>query len=185
MVCREEELLKPRAPTSTVRARAAGLRLDLCLVALCALVMLGIAAASVDLSRLHINLLSSRFNDQAGYVTMARSLAETGRLRPHLLYTAALWLRPDIAQHHLYLPGHYVALALSFLVFGPTRAFAALAPNLVGYVVTALCAYLIARRLSAICFRRPSRSIRSLCRLYANSRRSSRPNAARSVRQRS
>ena len=40
-----------------------------------------VAAPVVDPSRLHISMLRTGFNDQSGYVTTARSLAETGRLR--------------------------------------------------------------------------------------------------------
>lgn len=103
--------------------------------------------ARLDLSRLHTNALHTRWNDQVGYVTMARSLAETGRLRPHVLYTAALWMQPRIDRHHLYLPGHYAALALGYRLFGYS-AFTSLLPNLLGYVLCAAATFLLAWRLS-------------------------------------
>jgi len=92
-----------------------------------------------DPSRLHV---WGRFVDQAGYVTTARHLAETGELRSGLVYPSFL----DDPRWRPYLPGHYVALALSYSVLGYS-AFASLLPNLIAFVVVAVGTFLIARRV--------------------------------------
>lgn len=118
---------------------------DLSVVALLAALMLLVAAPVVDPSRLHISMLRTGFNDQSGYVTTARSLAETGRLRPHGILTSALWRQPSIEDHHLYQPGHFASIAAAYrlLGYGPWQSFAF---NLMGFVVSAMGVFYMARR---------------------------------------
>ena len=78
---------------------------------------------------------------------LARSLADTGHLRPHILYTSALWLQPTIDHHRLYLPGYHPVLAATFRLLGYS-AFTALLPSLLGYPIGALATFLLALRLS-------------------------------------
>ena len=81
--------------------------------------------------RLH---LGGRYVDQAGYVTTAQVWLDTGVLESGLTYPA--YLREP--GWRLYMPGHYVALALSFELFGH-GVWASLAPNLIAFALA--CAF--------------------------------------------
>jgi 4-amino-4-deoxy-L-arabinose transferase-like glycosyltransferase len=81
-------------------------------------------------------------NDQVGYITTARWLADTGELRSHLIYSAYAG-DPD---WRVYMPGHYYALASVFWLFGYTPLLARI-PCLASYVLCAVGIFLIGRRL--------------------------------------
>lgn len=120
----------------------------LLLIGLSAVGLLAMALRSTGVQRLHVSFLGGIFNDQVAYLTTARSLAETGHILPHILYTSALWLQPSIRDHHLYMPGYFVVLAAAVRLFG-YRVAAALLPSLLGYLLTGLSIGLITRRLVA------------------------------------
>ena len=88
--------------------RAGGL-----VVAAVAVLVRGVSTLAYRPGGIH---LARYLNDQLGYVTTARWLADTGELRSHLIYPAHL----EDPRWRLYLPGHYVALAASFREAGTT-----------------------------------------------------------------
>ncbi len=81
-------------------------------------------------------------NDQAGYVTTARWLVDTGEFRSHIIYPAYV----ETPNWRLYMPGYYWCLAAAFEVlgYGPLQARL---PGMLGFVVTAACVFLIGRKL--------------------------------------
>ena len=107
------------------------------------LVLLGavsILAAHAPVCRpdlIHIDKL----NDQIGYITTARWLADTGELRSQLVYPASFGDR-----WRIYMPGHYWALATSYLVLGDLP-LTWLLPRLLGFAVATLCVFLTGCRL--------------------------------------
>jgi hypothetical protein len=107
------------------------------------LVLLGVVsilAAHAPVCRpdlIHIDKL----NDQIGYITTARWLADTGELRSQLVYPASFGDR-----WRIYMPGHYWALATSYLVLGDLP-LTWLLPSLLGFAVATLCVFLTGCRL--------------------------------------
>ncbi len=105
------------------------------------LLALGLLAAHAPRQRLQeMDIVT--LNDQVGYITTARWLAETGELRGHLVCPA--FIRSE--DWRLYMPGNYTVLAASFWLFG-YGPFQARLPNLLAYVVGALLVYGLGRRL--------------------------------------
>ena len=80
-------------------------------------------------------------NDQVGYLTTARWLAETGELRSHLIYPA--FVREP--RWRLYMPGQYYVLAAGYLLFGD-GPIAWRLPAMIGFVLASVGLYLIGRR---------------------------------------
>jgi hypothetical protein len=80
-------------------------------------------------------------NDQVGYITTARWLAETGELRSHVIYPAHL----DDPRWRLYMPGIYYVLAAGHLIFGPGPV-AWRIPAMLSFVLAAVVVFLIGRR---------------------------------------
>ena len=99
-------------------------------------------SAAFDPSRLHVFGLESRLNDQAAYVTTARILADTGELRNGLVYPPFV----DNPRSRIYMPGHYVTLALSYRLFG-WSVFSSLLPSLAAFVVATVGVFWIGSRL--------------------------------------
>ena len=95
----------------------------------------------IDLSRIHTGLPS--FNDQVGYISTARTLLKTGTLSSSIVYPSILL--QTATKNYFYMPGHYLALAASYWLFG-YGVWQSLLPNLVAYVLAAIGVYLIARR---------------------------------------
>ena len=81
-------------------------------------------------------------NDQVGYVTTARWLAQTGELRSHLIYPSFV----DQPRWRLYMPGHYWFLAASCRLFGSGPLTWRL-PGMVSFVIASVCLFLIGRRI--------------------------------------
>jgi len=111
------------------------------IVAVLAVVALWLVAGYFDPGRLHIRGMSSRLNDQAGYITTARILADTGELRSGLVMPAFA----DNPASRVYMPGHYALLALSYKLFGYS-VWTSLLPNLLAFVVAAVAVFLIGAR---------------------------------------
>lgn len=80
-------------------------------------------------------------NDQVGYLTSARWLAETGELRSHLIYPAHV----RDTNWRLYMPGHYYVLAAGHLLFG-AGPVAWRMPALLSFVVAAVGVFLVGLR---------------------------------------
>jgi len=107
-------------------------------VLLLALVVLAAWSATFKVDELHV----VRHNDQVGYVTTARWLAETGELRSHLIYPAYA----DEPSWRLYMPGTYVGIALATELFGNTPLVWRL-PGMIAYALAAVGVFVAARRL--------------------------------------
>lgn len=135
----------PRAAAALPSDSAAALAMDLVILLMLAVAMLLVAMPVVNPSRFHVSLLHTAFNDQVGYVTAARSLLDGGHIRPHVLLTSALWREPLIQNHQIYQPGHFALLAAAYRAFG-YGVWQSFLPNLLGYVLTTLGAYALARR---------------------------------------
>jgi 4-amino-4-deoxy-L-arabinose transferase-like glycosyltransferase len=114
---------------------------DSLVVLLAGLALLALLAWLVDVSRIHINLPS--FNDQVGYISVARNLVESGEWRSNLIYPSTLL--QDTSRNYFYMPGHYAALAIAYRLFG-FGVWQSLLPSLIGYVVIAVTTYLVGRR---------------------------------------
>lgn len=110
-------------------------------VGLLALVVLLLAAGRFQPDRLYVYEL----NDQVGYVTTARWLADHGELRSQLVVPSFV----ENASWRMYMPGHYAALATSYALFGDGPIQWRL-PSLVGFVITAVGTFLIGRRLYGV-----------------------------------
>jgi len=93
---------------------------------------------------LHISGLDTNLNDQVHYISVARNLVYTGSLTNNLIYLPTI-LHEDLAGY-LYMPGHYISLALSILFLGDTN-LAYLAPNLLSFVLSAVCVYFASVKL--------------------------------------
>lgn len=110
-------------------------------VLLAALLVLCIHIPVCKPDRLHIEQL----NDQVGYITTARWLADTGELRSQLIYPTFI-KDFDKENWRPYMPGHYWALAASYLLFGDGPLQWRL-PNLVSFLVISVCVFLSGRLL--------------------------------------
>jgi hypothetical protein len=125
---------------TTSRFLPEGLVGALC-VALCALAVLGALAQVYETDNLYVEGQGFGFNDQAGYITTARWLADTGELRSHLIYPAYV-TEPN---WRLYMPGQYYALASAYTLFGD-HPLAWRAPALLSFILSAVGVFLIGRR---------------------------------------
>ena len=98
----------------------------------------------VDTDHVLTTALGGSSNDQVGYISVARNLAESGKLESSLVYPSVL--HQKTTSNALYVPGHYYALALSFWLLGysPLSAFA---PSLLGYLVASCALFIAVRRL--------------------------------------
>jgi 4-amino-4-deoxy-L-arabinose transferase-like glycosyltransferase len=111
------------------------------------LVLLGSLLYSVNTDYVWVSGMEGPLNDQVGYVSVARTFAESGELRSGLIYPSLL--NQNTSKNYPYMPGHYFALASSYLVFGysPLSSFL---PSLLAYVIgvcalLALCLKLVDR----------------------------------------
>lgn len=93
----------------------------------------------------HFYVTKQRFNimsnDQVGYLTTARWLAETGELRSHLIYPAYV----SEPGWRLYMPGIYCVLAVGHILFGD-GPIAWRMPSLLSFIVATVGVFLIGRR---------------------------------------
>ncbi len=131
---------EPRSPGATDVPTPAGTRSwkAVVLVALVPLVLFAFYALWFHPSDLYVTML----NDQVGYITTARWLAETCELRSHLVVPAFL----EVENWRLYMPGHYVTLALSYLAFGE-GVWTWRLPNVLALVVSTALVFVLGRRL--------------------------------------
>jgi 4-amino-4-deoxy-L-arabinose transferase-like glycosyltransferase len=102
---------------------------------------LGPAHESYPLRQFYVAENHIMSNDQVGYITTARWLAETGELRSHLIRPA--FVREPTSRY--YMPGHYYVLAAGDRLFGPGPV-AWRIPGMVSFVVAAVGVFFIGRR---------------------------------------
>ena len=110
-------------------------------VALCALTVLCALSTIYTTDQLLVEGHGFGFNDQAGYITTARWLADTGELRSHLVYPAYV----EEPNWRLYMPGTYYALATAYQLFGD-GPMVWRAPALLSFIIAAVGIFLIGRR---------------------------------------
>lgn len=101
------------------------------------LTLLALLAGSslVSWDRLYVNGLWRILNDQVGYISVARNLAESGRLESNVIYPSVL--AQAARRNTLYMPGHYWALAAVFKTLGYSVRNSFL-PSLLGYALGGL-----------------------------------------------
>lgn len=110
-------------------------------IAVAASLLLLALAPLYQVEHFYVSNQSLMSNDQIGYLTTARWLADTGELRSHLIYPA--FVREP--RWRLYMPGHYYVLAAGHLLFGD-GPIAWRLPAMIGFVVASVGLYLIGRR---------------------------------------
>lgn len=79
-------------------------------------------------------------NDQVGYLTSARWLAETGELRSHLIFPS----RVREPNWRLYMPGQYYVLSAGHLIFGD-GPIAWRTPSFIAFVVSAVGIFVLGK----------------------------------------
>lgn len=110
----------------------------ICLLLGTTILLLG--SCLVDTSEPH---LWGPLNDQIAYTNVARSLVENGRLQSNTVFPSALW--QNTTNDVLYMPGHPMAIAVSYRLFG-VGPFQSILPSLVSYLIAMLAIYLIGAR---------------------------------------
>ena len=115
------------------------------LVKSAALVLFALIAGSrfVERDRLYVNGVQRILNDQVGYISVGRNLAERGRMDSDVVYPSTLAQR--FSRNSLYMPGHYWALAAVFKAAGYS-VWNSFLPSLCGYAASALLLFFIAGR---------------------------------------
>jgi hypothetical protein len=111
----------------------------------CAVASLALGAWALEGPRLHLTGLENTLNDQVGYISVARTLVETGRLESQILMPSLM--AQGASRNYLYMPGHYWALAASYALLGE-RPYTWLVPSWLAYLVAASSVWLAARRLA-------------------------------------
>ncbi len=114
----------------------------LAVIAFIALCVLGMGEHYLWTGTLHTTAIGNTMNDQVGYVTTARNLADYGRLESSLYYPALL--KYYKSHNLLYMPGIYYIYAFFFRVLG-FSIFAAFLPNLLAFIGSSLLLFMIAR----------------------------------------
>jgi hypothetical protein len=112
----------------------------LCVALLALTVLIGLSQV-YETDHLYVAQQSVGLNDQAGYITTARWLAETGELRSHLIYPAYV----EDPRWRYYMPGPYYALAAAYALFGDSPLTWRL-PGLFSFIVASVGSFLIGRR---------------------------------------
>lgn len=110
-------------------------------VALAASLVLLVLAPLYHTEHFYVAQQTIMSNDQVGYLTTARWLAETGELRSHLIYP------PHVREPswRFYMPGQYYVLAAGHLLFGK-GPIAWRLPAMLCFVLSAVGVFLIGRR---------------------------------------
>ena len=127
-------------PDSATSPAGAGCWIDTVAITVVAVIALSACLRWTGIDKIHVNGI----NDQSGYIAAARSLADTGRITGHKIYPS--FLLQQTSKSVFYMPGFYVCLAASYKLLG-YGVFQSLLPNLMAFVVAAICTYLIGRRL--------------------------------------
>ncbi len=110
-------------------------------IALTACLVLLVLALVYPIQEFYVTRNALMSNDQVGYITTARWLADTGELRSHLIYPAHV----REPRWRLYMPGTYYVLAASHVLFG-AGAIAWRIPAMLSFVLAAVGVFFIGRR---------------------------------------
>lgn len=92
---------------------------------------------------LHSSALGQSMNDQPGYITTARNIAENGEYESSVYYPAKM---PYKSHNLTYMPGNYYIRAVFFSLFGYS-IFTAFLPNLLAFIGSVILLFLTATRL--------------------------------------
>ena len=110
-------------------------------------VMIGLALGAVgrvvDWERISVDGLQGTLNDQVGYISVARHMADGQGMVSSIIYPSIL--RQAVRKNTLYMPGFYWALALTYKMFGYSVA-ASFVPALVCYLLACWMTYWVAVR---------------------------------------
>ena len=128
----------------TPRARGSDRQSDWIVLAVLIAILLVTVASFVDWHRLSVDGLDGSLNDQVGYVSVARNLADHGTLESNLIYP--LVLRQHVRRNSFYMPGFYWLLAAVYKCFGYSAAISRL-PSLASFLLSCWLIYWIAARL--------------------------------------
>lgn len=142
------------APTSSTESTS-GRNLLLAVLVVLALLAVGLV---VDWHRLSIDGLDGSLNDQVGYISVARRVADHGTLESGIIYPGLL--RQQTRRNTLYMPGYYLVLGGVFKCFGYSAAIARI-PSLVSFLLACWLTYWIASKLY------PQRAAFFACALFA------------------
>ena len=86
----------------------------------------------------NLSFLSIRLNDSVGYISIARSLSDSGHFISNLVYPSLI----NTPYTRLYMPGYYIVLATAYYFFG-TSIFTWILPSVVSYIISGVLIYLI------------------------------------------
>lgn len=112
--------------------------------ALGSVLALAVCGRFVDWDTVFVNGMGLTLNDQVGYISVARHLVDTGRLESSGLSPAAL-AQPH-TKGYFYVPGHYYALAASYVLFGFSAAHS-FWPSMAAFLLSSLLTVVIASAL--------------------------------------
>lgn len=119
--------------------------LDLLFVVVICGAWLGITACFLHPDRIHISAMGGAMNDQAGYISAGRHLADTGRIDVGAIIPSLL--NQTDRTGYIYMPGHYYALAASYALFN-SATLGSLLPSVLGFLISAVCVFLVSARLA-------------------------------------
>jgi len=110
--------------------------------------MIGLALVAVgrtvDWKRISVDGLQGTLNDQVGYISVARHLADGRGMVSSIIYPSVL--RQAVSKNTLYMPGFYWVLALTYKLFGYS-VVVSFFPALASYLVACGLTYWVADRL--------------------------------------
>jgi hypothetical protein len=110
--------------------------------------MIGLALVgvgrTVDWTRISVDGLQGSLNDQVGYISVARHMADGQGMVSSIIYPSVL--RQRVSKNTLYMPGFYWALAFTYRLLGYSVA-ASFVPSLASYLLACWLTYWIAGRL--------------------------------------
>jgi 4-amino-4-deoxy-L-arabinose transferase-like glycosyltransferase len=115
----------------------------LLIIVLLSISLLLISSKFLWTGHLHTSALNHSMNDQTGYVTTARNIAEKGKYESNIYYPSKI---PYYKDHNLlYMPGNYYILAAFFYIFGYST-FTAFLPNILSFIGSVILLFLIAKK---------------------------------------
>ncbi len=129
----------PSLPSSPRRAL-----LEAGLVAALAWVLILLCLPWFNLRRIDVRGLSHTLNDQVTYISCARNLVDTGRLSCNFICVSTVG--QDASKDYFHMPGHYLALAAAYALFG-FGAFQSMLPSLIGYSLASAGVFLTGLKL--------------------------------------
>lgn len=90
----------------------------------------------------YLSFLSLRFNDAAGYISMARAYFDTGHFISNLIYPSLI----NTPFTRLYMPGYYMVLATSYHLLG-VSIYSSILPSIFSYMISGILIYAIGKKI--------------------------------------